>query len=217
MLRKCCKSDINRRLFPLPKAKLTDKPRQGSPASGQRPLSAACSGYRPSPSETRGSSRRSAAGSAGSAPTAAAERRQPGLSLTGLLFQDTLPPAQPGLRGCWNPRPERHPPPLRRPLRPPVPTLSIFPGRTSSRLPEARLPCRACAPRLSCRPRRCPVRVRSRAERSGAMALHVPKAPGFAQMLKEGAKVRAAPGGRCSLQRVEGGRGRLGAVARGRF
>lgn len=26
------------------------------------------------------------------------------------------------------------------------------------------------------------------------MALHVPKAPGFAQMLKEGAKVRAAPG-----------------------
>lgn len=26
------------------------------------------------------------------------------------------------------------------------------------------------------------------------MALHVPKAPGFAQMLKEGAKVRGAPG-----------------------
>lgn len=36
-------------------------------------------------------------------------------------------------------------------------------------------------------------------------------------MLKEGAKVSAAPGGRCSFRRMEGERGRLGVVARGRF
>lgn len=41
------------------------------------------------------------------------------------------------------------------------------------------------------------------------MALHVPKAPGFAQMLKEGAKVRAAPGEPALFTQEDGGGGVL--------
>lgn len=52
------------------------------------------------------------------------------------------------------------------------------------------------------------------------MALHVPKAPGFAQMLKEGAKVGAALGRDRSLRGGVGweeGAGSLSVGARGRF
>lgn len=83
-------------------------------------------------------------------------------------------------------------------------------------------PARPPPPVVSGAARRGPVRCGAWPLRSGAeMALHVPKAPGFAQMLKEGAKVSVVPGRRSCLRKMGWGggksqRGGSGKVLEGR-